>query len=196
MLDHERDHRLAHAPAQRIGPSFGNRQNPSCSGRKLLLKQQLLVLRRSRPRAPNFSTTDRLLLGFWSLFLSPSRLRRAVTILKPSTLLRFHRGRKECKYRWLYSSGPTRKPGPKGRAPELIRAMCEFKRRNPGYGCPKIALHLAKTFGLEINEDVVRRLLTAHYRPERRESGLPGSRGVCIRSPSSMTRNHETCLVL
>jgi len=30
----------------------------------LLMKQQLLMLRRSRRRAPNFSTLDRILLGF------------------------------------------------------------------------------------------------------------------------------------
>jgi hypothetical protein len=36
----------------------------------ILLKQQLLVLQRSRRRAPNFRTADRLLFGFCSQFLS------------------------------------------------------------------------------------------------------------------------------
>jgi transposase InsO family protein len=31
--------------------------------------------------------------------------------------------------------------------------------------------HLAKTFGADLDEDVVRRVLAAHYRPERRDSG-------------------------
>jgi len=53
----------------------------------------------------------------------------------------------------------------------LIQAICEFKRRNPRFGCPRIAQHLAKTFGLEINKDVVRRVLARDYRPDRRESG-------------------------
>jgi hypothetical protein len=35
----------------------------------LLLKQQLIVLRRARRRAPNLTQSDRLLCGFWSLFL-------------------------------------------------------------------------------------------------------------------------------
>ena len=39
----------------------------------LLMKQQLLVISRSRRRAPNLSALDRVLLGFWSLFLSPRR---------------------------------------------------------------------------------------------------------------------------
>jgi len=35
---------------------------------------------------------------------------------------------------------------------------------------PKIAQHLAKTFGTDLDKDVVRRVLAAHYRPERRDS--------------------------
>ncbi|MGB5562301.1 MAG: hypothetical protein WBM71_12875 [Sedimenticolaceae bacterium] len=37
----------------------------------LLMKQQLLVINRSRRRAPNLSSFDRFLFGFWSLFLNP-----------------------------------------------------------------------------------------------------------------------------
>ena len=45
----------------------------------LLMKQQLIVINRSRRRAPNLTVIDRLLLGFWSLFLSPHRIRRAAS---------------------------------------------------------------------------------------------------------------------
>jgi putative transposase len=137
----------------------------------LILKQQLLVMRRSRRRAPNLRTADRVLFGFCSQFLSPRRLIRSAIILKPATLLRLHRRFKDFKYRFLYSSSSKQKPGPKGPAPELIRAICELKQRNPRFGCPKIAQHLAKTFGIEIDKDVVRRVLAAHYRPERRDNG-------------------------
>ena len=139
----------------------------------LIFKQQLLVMRRSRRRAPNLRTADRVLFGFCAQFLSPRRLLRTAIILKPATLLRFHRGFKDFKYRFLYSSSPKRKPGPKGPSPELIRAICELKQRNPRFGCPKIAQHLAKTFGIDIDKDVVRRVLAAHYRPERRENEPP-----------------------
>jgi len=137
----------------------------------LMLKHQLLVIRRCRRRAPRLQPADRVLLGFLSRFLEPRRLVRTAVILKPATLLRFHRGLRDLKYRYLYSSHPKRKPGPKGPAPELIQAICEFKYRNPGFGCPRIAQHLAKTFGLQIDKDVVRRVLASHYRPKRRESG-------------------------
>src|SRR5689334_7516460 len=53
----------------------------------LLLKQQLIVLRRGRQRAPNLTRSDRLVYGFWSLFLAPGRLRKVAVALRPSTLL-------------------------------------------------------------------------------------------------------------
>jgi hypothetical protein len=40
----------------------------------LLMKQQLLVINRSRRRAQNLSALDRFLFGFWSLFLNPRRI--------------------------------------------------------------------------------------------------------------------------
>jgi putative transposase len=45
----------------------------------LVLKQQLIVLRRSRQRAPSLTLTDRLLCGFGSLFLSSRRIRTLLT---------------------------------------------------------------------------------------------------------------------
>ena len=56
----------------------------------LVLKQQLIILRRARRRAPNLTRRDRLLCGFWSIFLRPGRIRRVARALRPSTLLSFH----------------------------------------------------------------------------------------------------------
>jgi transposase InsO family protein len=137
----------------------------------LLLKHQLLIINRPRKRAPNLCASQRLLLGFWSLFLHPRRILRCAVILKPSTLLRFHAALKAYKYRWLYSRPQQSKPGPKGSALELIRAIVEIKQRNPRFGCPLIAQQLAKSFGLEIDKDVVRRVLATHYRPDRGVGG-------------------------
>jgi len=81
----------------------------------LLLRQQLLIMRRARKRAPNLTSSDRLLCGFWSLFHSPGRVRKAAIALRPSTLLAFHQALVRCKYRRLFSSIPwPKKPGPKG----------------------------------------------------------------------------------
>ena len=137
----------------------------------LVMRQQLVVIGRSRRRAPNLTTVDRILFGFWALFLSPRRISRAAVIVRPSTLLRCHDALKRRKYRLLFASGRRAKPGPKGPSQELIRAIVELKRRNPRFGCPRIALILAKTFGVEINKDVVRRVLAKHYRPEPGPAG-------------------------
>jgi putative transposase len=91
----------------------------------LLMKQQLLIINRSPGRAPNLTATDRMLLGFWSLFLSPHGIRRAAVTLKPSTLLKFHDMLKKRKYRLLYTARRKREPGPKGPSQELIDAIVE-----------------------------------------------------------------------
>jgi len=80
-------------------------------------------------------------------------------------LLRFHEALKKRKYRWLFSSGGHRQPGPKGPPQELIDAIVEFKRRNPRTGCPRIAQEIARIFGIDIDKDIVRRVLAKHYRP-------------------------------
>lgn len=70
------------------------------------------------------------------------------------------------KYRALFSSGRKgRKPGPKGPSEEVVEIILELKRRNPRFGCPKIALIITTTFGVEIDKDVVRRVLAKHLRP-------------------------------
>ena len=131
----------------------------------LLMKQQLLIINRTRRRAPNLTPIDRILLGFWSLFLSPHHIQRAAVILRPSTLLNFHDMLKKRKYRLLYSSSRKGKPGPKGPSQELIEAIVEMKRRNSRFGCPRIAQEINKAFGVDIDKDVVRRVLEKHYRP-------------------------------
>ena len=51
----------------------------------LLLKQQLIVLRRARQRAPNLALSDGLICGLASLSLSPARIRKVALGIRPST---------------------------------------------------------------------------------------------------------------
>jgi putative transposase len=53
----------------------------------------------------------------------------------------------------------------------LIAAILQLKRRNPRFGCPRIAQQIAQTFGIEMDKDVVRRVLAAHYRPGCADDG-------------------------
>jgi putative transposase len=46
-----------------------------------------------------------------------------------------------------------------------------MKRRNPRYGCPRIAQQIKLSFGFELDKDAVRRVLAVHYKPD------PGNRG-------------------
>ena len=139
----------------------------------LLLKQQLIVSNRSRQRAPNLSTVDRFVLGLITLFVSPRRIPKLSAIMKPATLFKFHKALVDRKYRLLFSSsGRPRKPGPKGPSAELIAAIVEMKRRNPKFGCMKIALQISLAFGLDVDKDVMRRVLAKHYRPS--DSGASG----------------------
>jgi len=138
----------------------------------LLLKQQLIVLRRARKRAPNLKSSDRLLCGFWSIVLSPGRIRKAALALQPSTLLAFHQALVRRKYRRLFSSTScSKKTGPKGPSEALIQAIVELKSRNPRFGCPRIARIISQTFGVDIDKNVVYRVLAKHYRPAPRGTG-------------------------
>ena len=138
----------------------------------LLLKQQLIVLRRPRQRAPRLTVSDRLLFGFGSLFLSPGRIRKVAIGVRPSTLLAFHQALVRRTYRRLFSSSECpKKPGPKGPSEVLIQAIVELTSRNPRFGCPRIARIISRTFGVNIDKNVVYRVLSTHSRP------IPGGTG-------------------
>ena len=138
----------------------------------LALKHQLLVLRRGRHRAPHLTRTDRLLFGCASLFLNEGRIRKLAIVMRPATLLAFHRALVRRKYRRLFTSTPAhRKPGPKGPSEALIHAIVELKSRNPRFGCPRIARILAHTFGVDVDKNIVRRVLAQHYRPSSGGTG-------------------------
>jgi putative transposase len=105
----------------------------------VLTKHQLLIVNRSRRRAPNLRIRDRLIAGFCSLWIRQGRLRRVAIAFKPSTFLNFHRAMVQRKYRLLFSPKQETKPGPKGPTADLIQAVVAMKRRNPTWGCPQIA---------------------------------------------------------
>ena len=97
----------------------------------VLVKQPLLILNRSRHRAPNLCASDRILAGVCALFMRPARVIRSAIVLRPSTILEFHRALRTRKYRWLFS--PTRRrTGPQGPSKALVDAIVDMKRRNPG----------------------------------------------------------------
>jgi putative transposase len=137
----------------------------------VLIKQQLLILNRSRHRSPNLRVYDRVVAGLCALLMRPGGLIRCAIVLKPSTLLSLHRALKNHKYRLLFSLKLRKKPGPKGPSPEVIAAVVQMKQRNPTWGCPRIAQQIALAFDIQINKDVVRRILAARYQPQPDSDG-------------------------
>lgn len=143
----------------------------SVAAESLLLKHQLIILNRSQKRAPNLTPWDRLLIGFTAGFVCPKRLSKIAVSPKAQTCLRFHQALIRLKYFLLYSPRKHRRPGPKGPPKDVIAAVVEMKRRNPRMGCRKIAEQIAHAFGVEIDKDVVRRILVNHYHPDPRNDG-------------------------
>lgn len=129
------------------------------------------MLNRARQRAPNLRAIDRIIAALCAGWLRPARLLRAAIVIKLATIMQFHRALVQRKYRLLFTPISRSTPGPKGPSEELMAAIIEMKRRNPRFGCRRIAQQLALAFGIEIDRDVVRRVLARHFRPR------PGSGG-------------------
>ncbi len=68
----------------------------------MTIKQQLIVVSRGKNRAPKLTTFDRFFFGFIAYFIKGKRLDRISVILKPATILKFHRALIKGKYRILY----------------------------------------------------------------------------------------------
>ena len=114
----------------------------------VLVKHQLRILNRGRKRAPNLGAAERIIAGLCTLFMNRARVLRSAIVLKPSTLLHLHHVLTKRKYHMLFSAQRRRRPGPKGPHQELIDAIVEMKRRNPNWGCPRMAQQLAWAFGV------------------------------------------------
>lgn len=114
---------------------------------------------------------DRIIVGLCAIWMRPSRLLRSAIVLRPSTVLSFHHALIKRKYHLLFTPKTRGKPGPKGPSAELISLIVEMKRKNPNFGYQRIADQIALVFNIDIDKDLVRRILANHYKPE------PGSNG-------------------
>ena len=118
--------------------------------------------------------------------MRPERGLRSAGVLKVSTLMHFHKVLTKQKYHLLFSPKGRSRPGPKGPRKEWIDAVVGMKRRNPTWGCKRIAQQITLAFGVDIDKDVVRRILGTHFRPQL-GSGGPSWLSV-------MSRNNVTLL--
>jgi hypothetical protein len=57
----------------------------------IAMKQQLIVMNRGKKRSPVLTTPDRFLFGILADFIGGSRLKKIAVIIKPTTILAFHK---------------------------------------------------------------------------------------------------------
>lgn len=117
----------------------------------LALRQQLAALKQKRPR-PRITASDRL---FWSVLRRcwPG-WRKALFIVRPETVVRWHRAEFKLYWKWL-----SRKHAVVGRKPtskELRELIFRMVADNPTWGAPRIHGEL-KMLGFNISERTVLR---------------------------------------
>ena len=124
----------------------------------LILRQQINVLRRRTPKRPHLNNTDRFLF-VWLYHWFPSVL-GAIAIVRPETIIRWHRAGFRAYWRWRSRNHVGR---PKVSA-ELRTFIGEMSRANPLWGAPHIHGELLK-LGFEVAQSTVARYMCRHSWP-------------------------------
>jgi hypothetical protein len=153
---------------------LGLRPAPALAAENLFLRKQLAQYqeRQIKPRRANDATRVALVWLSW-LF----DWRRALVIVQPATLIRWHR--QGFRWFWRWRSKPGRSALPKD-LQALIRRMA---LENPTWGPERIANELLLKLGLKASPRTVRKYMPAHC------VGSPGKRGQSQRW-STFVRNH------
>ncbi len=124
----------------------------------LALRHQLAVLRRTAPRRARLRAADRLLF-VWLYRLWPGVL-KAMTIVRPETVLRWHRDGFRVYWRWKSRSRHGRP-----RVPQEVRALIrQMSLANRLWGAPRIHGELLK-LGIEVAQSTVAKYMVKHRRP-------------------------------
>jgi transposase InsO family protein len=134
------------------------RSTGALEAENMVLRQQINVLRRTAPKRPRFSSIDRLIfVGLYRLF---PNVRDALAILKPDTVIRWHRAGFRAYWRW--------KSGPRGGrpkvSPEMQRLIRDMSLANPLWDAPRIHGELLK-LGIDIGQTSVAKYMTRRRRP-------------------------------
>jgi hypothetical protein len=118
----------------------------------LALRQQLAIFKRRHPR-PSLRPTDRF---FW-VWLSKiwTGWREALIIVKPETIIAWHRQAFRFYWRWLSRRKSIGRPRVSAEVRTLIKQMTQA---NPLWGAPRIHGELLK-LGIDISERSVSRLM-------------------------------------
>ena len=98
----------------------------------LVLRRQIIVLRRGRPSRLSFLTVDKVVLG-WVCHLCPKAY-DALAIVRPETVVRWHRAGFRLFWRWK----SRRRLGRPAVPAEIRQVIREMSIANPLWGAPRI----------------------------------------------------------
>ena len=125
----------------------------------LALRHQIGVLQRSAKKRPKLVTADRV---FWAWLCHVwSDWRSALVIVKPDTVIGWHRKGFRLFWTWKIRRGEPGRPAVAKDTRDLIRKM---SRDNPLWGAPRIHGELLK-LGIDIGETSVSKYLIRHRKP-------------------------------
>jgi transposase InsO family protein len=134
------------------------RSRASLEAEILALRQQINVLQRLRPKRPTLSWLDRLALG-WICRLFPNAC-GAFAIVRPETVLRWHRAGFRAYWRWK----SKRRPGRPAVSIEIRRLIREISIANPLWGAPRIHGELRK-LGIDVGQTSVAKYMARRRGP-------------------------------
>jgi transposase InsO family protein len=124
----------------------------------LALRHQVAVLRRSAPRRLRLRSSDRFLFAL--LYRLWPGVLASVVVVKPETVVRWHRSGFKAFWRWKSRGRPGRP-----RVPEEIRDLIrEVSLANPLWGAPRIHGELLKV-GIEVAQSTVAKYMVKGRRP-------------------------------
>ncbi len=124
----------------------------------LVLRQQVIVLRRGLPNRPSFLTVDMFVLG-WVCHLFP-KAGDALAIVRPETVVRWHRAGFRLFWRWK-SRRRLGRPAVPSEIRELIRQM---SLANPLWGAPRVHGELLK-LGVDVGQTSVAKYMVRRRAP-------------------------------
>jgi len=124
----------------------------------IALRHQILVLKRKHRGRIRLRGLDRVILG-WLSRLGPA-VADAIIIVKPETLVRWHRQGFRAFWRWKSGSFGGRRPIEK----ELTTLILRMAAENPLWGAPRIHGELLKLW-YELAQSTVSNYLRRHPRP-------------------------------
>lgn len=125
----------------------------------LALRHQIGVLRRSAAKRPKFTPGDRMLWVWLSRVWNDWR--SALAIVKPETVIAWHRAGFRLFWTWKGRHGQPGRPVLSREVQDLIRQMC---RENPRWGAPRIHGELLK-LGIDIGESSVSKYMVRCRKP-------------------------------